>query len=84
MVAIQIEQTPKHWPEILRELQSGHPVRLLRKRMLVATLWPCRKPRNLKRSTVKAARDGQRRIGAAGRQLAVRTLAREDFSAWKS
>ena len=84
MVAIQIEQTPKHWPEILRELDSGHPVRLLRKRTVVATLWPRRKPRSLKRSTVQAARNEQRHIGMAGRRLAGRVLAREDFSAWKS
>jgi hypothetical protein len=83
MVAMQIEQTPQHWTAVLRELQSGHPVCLLRKRTVVATMWLRRKPRNLKRSTIKAARSEQRRIGMAGRRLAAKTLAREDFSAWK-
>lgn len=84
MVAIQIGQTPKHWPEIVQELESGRPVRLLKRRELVATLWPRRKPGKYKRSSVKDFRAEQRRIGKAGRQLATKVLVREDFSAWKA
>jgi antitoxin (DNA-binding transcriptional repressor) of toxin-antitoxin stability system len=85
MVSIQIDETSEHWATILKQLESGHAVQLMRRRTLIATLWPPRKrkPSRLKKATTKTIQAEQRRVGQAGRKLAARILPVEDFSTWK-
>jgi hypothetical protein len=67
MISFQIDQTPQHWAAILRHVESGEMVQLLRGERIVAVL---HSPEDL---------EGW---GKAATQMLTDVLKPEDFSDW--